>query len=55
MEMKISYSLQEVLHSLVSNWFTTVKDIKQMEGAEEIWTHERQHNKGLEKIHKKRP
>jgi hypothetical protein len=55
MEMKIPYSLQEVLLFIVSNWFTTVKDIEQMEGAEEMWTHERQHNKELEKIHKKRP
>jgi len=41
MEIKIPYRLQEVLLSLVSNWFTNVKNIAQMEGAEEIWTQER--------------
>jgi len=41
MEMKIPYSLQEVLLSLVSNQFTTVKNLALVEGAEEIWTHER--------------
>ena len=41
MEIKIPYCLQEVLLSLVSKWFTTVENIAQMEGAEEIWTQER--------------
>jgi len=41
MEIKIAYCIQEILLSLVSDWITTVKNMAEIKGAEEIWTHRR--------------
>jgi hypothetical protein len=41
MEIQISYCLQENLRPLVSDWLTIVKNMAEMKGAEEIWTHKK--------------